>query len=106
MTPRDKVRAKERAQHRTDVLNRFKRIKGCVDCGYRANCDGLQFDHRPGTDGVKNVSSLVYSSWDVIKREMAKCDVRCCNCHSIRTHERRRAAVAELADAQGREPCG
>jgi len=57
----------------------------CVDCG---NNDprALQMDH---VRGVKrcNVASMRFHSMKSILKEIAKCDVRCANCHSIKTAE-------------------
>jgi hypothetical protein len=61
----------------------------CVDCGV-TDVRVLEFDHRPGTKKLDNVGSLVSSSysWKAVAREIAKCDVRCANCHRIVTYER------------------
>ena len=57
----------------------------CVDCG---NDDilVLDFDHMLGTK-TADVSILVSrgASWERIEREMAKCVVRCANCHRRKT---------------------
>ena len=56
----------------------------CVDCG-EANVDLLDFDHL--RDKRANVSTLTHVavSWDVLKREIQKCEVRCANCHRRKT---------------------
>ena len=66
------------ASYKTDV--------GCVDCGYNAHPAALDFDHRDGSEKKGNVSRMV--SLDRVKAEIAKCDVRCANCHRIKTYER------------------
>ena len=91
-----------RANKRRAVLNRFKRMKGCIDCGYKRDHRALEFDHLSGKRG-KTVAGCCYSSWAVIKREIAKCVVRCANCHAIATHERNqngrwRGRLGELAN--------
>ena len=59
--------------------------EGCVDCGNR-DIRVLDFDHvrAPKFDSV---SSMVRRglSVDVILAEIAKCEVRCKNCHAIAT---------------------
>lgn len=72
--------------------NRVKTILGCTDCGYRENPLALQFDHVRG-DKFKSVSTMVSECYSLsrIKEEIRKCEVRCANCHSIVTHERRKA---------------
>lgn len=61
---------------------------GCVDCG-NTDLRVLEFDHVRGEkiDGVLRVVARGYG-WDVIKAEIAKCEVRCKNCHAIQTYER------------------
>jgi hypothetical protein len=60
--------------------------KSCVDCGFD-NILALEFDHVRGEKRF-NVGTAVSSStrsWKTIKLEIDKCDIRCANCHRIRT---------------------
>ena len=54
----------------------------CVDCG-ETDVRVLEFDHEPGSVKVAEVTRLVMNagSWAVIEAEIAKCSVRCANCH-------------------------
>ena len=56
----------------------------CIDCG-ETNVDLLDFDHL--RDKRANVSTLTHVavSWDLVKREIQKCEVRCANCHRRKT---------------------
>src|SRR5439155_16799893 len=53
----------------------------CVDCG-EENIALLDFDHL--RDKTADVSSMIRdgASWELIAEEIAKCDVRCANCHA------------------------
>lgn len=57
----------------------------CVDCG-ETNVVVLEFDHVRGKK-FKGVSYLLDQdySWGKIQDEIDKCDVRCANCHRLRT---------------------
>lgn len=59
----------------------------CVDCG-EGDVRVLEFDHVRGTKEA-NISNLVREgwAWQRIVREIAKCEVRCANCHRRRTVE-------------------
>ena len=60
----------------------------CVDCG-EDDIVVLEFDHVRG-EKVAAVTTLVGSlePWARVAAEIAKCDVRCANCHRRRTAER------------------
>lgn len=80
--------------HRNQVdLRAYKLLRGCMDCGYDVNADALEFDHRVGEKRRDVVGALAYYD-EYLLGELAKCDVVCSNCHSIRTANRRREAIA------------
>lgn len=60
----------------------------CVDCG---SCDirVLEFDHVRG-EKVCNVSKLICGGQSMKRliEEVNKCEIRCRNCHIIKTYER------------------
>lgn len=59
----------------------------CVDCG-NSDIRVLEFDHVRG-EKYENISRMIQSSpWKAIEAEIAKCEVRCANCHRIQTIER------------------
>jgi hypothetical protein len=70
------------------ALEALKVQSGCVDCGWAEDGVALDFDHVTGTK-VMNVSTMIACrSWGAIMEEVAKCEVRCANCHRIRTRDR------------------
>ncbi len=90
-------------------INKYKLKKGCTDCGYNTHPKALCFDHVVREDKTElldasksgaNMSTLVcrITPTDKIKNrqyikdlfnEIRKCEVRCQNCHSIKTWEER-----------------
>ena len=61
---------------------------GCADCGF-SDIRALDFDHVRG-EKIDDVGALIRSgrSITLIKAEIAKCEVRCRNCHAIATMSR------------------
>jgi len=64
----------------------WKRTHPCVDCG-EADPVVLDFDHRDRKTKFKtlNIMSHRGASIETIKTEIAKCDIRCANCHRRKT---------------------
>lgn len=75
------------------ILNRYKVIKGCAECGFNAHPAALQFAHideatkyRVNGKPVQPSNMVHRYSWTTVKAEIAKCRVLCANCHMIETH--------------------
>ena len=60
----------------------------CIDCG-ETDIIVLEFDHI-GNDKEFNISDATRIGYGVkkLKAEIAKCEVRCANCHRKKTYER------------------
>jgi|ERR1035437_7606388 hypothetical protein len=69
----------------------YKMDKGCIDCGYNKHPEALDFDHLPEFEKKYGISGLARSNAhpDTLWAEIAKCEVRCTNCHRIMTYNRR-----------------
>ena len=70
-------------------LEAYLRTHPCIWCG-TTDIRVLEFDHRPDEPKRANVSAMVGMGlpWNRILEEIAKCDVRCANCHRIMTASR------------------
>jgi exonuclease III len=79
-------RKKNRKTLQEFVVNYFK-SNPCVDCGM-FNILVLEFDHTQGKK--ENVSHLMRQGCTLkrLKEEIELCEVRCCNCHRIKTLSR------------------
>lgn len=70
---------------RVPMINEIKLKSGCVDCGFNSHPEALQFDHRDPKEKSFAIAKNLTSSWQRLLDEIAKCDVRCANCHVIRS---------------------
>lgn len=77
---------KARAQLK-DVILEYLKEHPCVDCG-EGDPVVLEFDHRDGADKKFNLGEAMKMAFGVktVLAEIAKCDVRCANCHRRRTY--------------------
>lgn len=103
----NRVREENRAQ-----LEQFLLGHPCTECG-ETDLRVLDLDHDDPGDKLTEVGRLMASSlpWRRIEAEIAKCTVRCANCHRRRTAEqlgywrqaaelRRRGDMAAAAQAR------
>lgn len=60
---------------------------GCADCGI-TDRRVLNADHRDPLQKKGNASTAMRWNTGKVKRELAKCDAVCMNCHAIRTWTR------------------
>jgi 5-methylcytosine-specific restriction endonuclease McrA len=78
------MRRKRRlADERAAFLVEYFRTHPCVDCGERDPLV-LDFDHL-GEKTFSIARGLRDRSWATLLREIAKCEVRCANCHRRKT---------------------
>ena len=74
-------------KERREFIQKIKIQSGCVDCGIKDH-RVLDFDHVTN-DKQFNISNKIFLSKQKLLEEIAKCEVRCANCHRIVTSERR-----------------
>lgn len=78
-----------KASDRNRIIDEAK-AKPCMDCGRVFGPEQLDFDHVRDKK-FQNISELRNNgsvSLEMLKKELAKCDVVCVNCHRIRTRMR------------------
>jgi hypothetical protein len=86
MLSRKKInQSKARIRNRKFLLEYLK-SHPCIDCGER-NPIVLEFDHKATHKKEYTIANMTGSSYSLekIKAEVSKCDVRCANCHRIKT---------------------
>jgi len=69
----------------SDVMNKYKHLKGCSVCKNENRANALQFHHVNREDKSFTVAEMWRSSlnqWKKIKKEIRKCQVVCYSCHS------------------------
>lgn len=70
-----------------NFIRNFKENVPCVDCGAKYPYYVMDFDHLE--DKKFNISYLSATGRiGTLKKEMAKCEIVCANCHRKRTYER------------------
>lgn len=84
---RAKLKNKEIALAINLLIQELKNVP-CADCGQKFPYYAMDFDHVRGKK-IESVSGLKkFHSISKIKKEIAKCEVVCANCHRIRTFNR------------------
>lgn len=80
---------KERIRKLHDFVVEYYKSHPCVDCG-EMDYIVLEFDHVTG-DKKYNIARLIRDGYSLklVKEEIAKCEVRCANCHRRRTAKQR-----------------
>lgn len=80
-----KVRAAIDRPRNRRIISDHLRTHPCVDCG-ESDALVLEFDHRDPSEKAGDVGRIVHAGTvAALQAEMNKCDVRCGNCHRIKT---------------------
>lgn len=92
-----KTRAYKRNKQVTLEIREYirrEKDKPCQDCGFSYPYYVMDFDHRPGEKKLCDIARMAGSKvkLEKVKKEIAKCDIVCSNCHRIRTHNRNKTA--------------
>lgn len=80
------------ASRNADKIDVFVEVRsalssGCIDCGSK-DLRVLEFDHVRGSK-VDSIANMISNGTikHLVLDEIAKCEVRCKNCHAIKTYE-------------------
>lgn len=87
---RDSVaRQRKNNQAKSQAYVRSRLASGCVDCGME-DIRVLEFDHLDDFEKIDGVATMARKATSIktLEIEIAKCEVRCRNCHAIKTYER------------------
>jgi hypothetical protein len=95
-----KASRKSYLKHRTERLNKNKRIKEenykvindiksrpCADCGNTFPAPCMDFDHVRGLKRF-TIAQRMITPLSTLLKEIEKCDIVCSNCHRMRTVSR------------------
>jgi 5-methylcytosine-specific restriction endonuclease McrA len=77
-------------QHTSALVKRWKLRKGCQRCGFKAEHSvQLDIDHIVPKRAAGNDRQAINTSWckERLKKELARCQVLCANCHRLKTYE-------------------
>jgi hypothetical protein len=78
------AKAKAYIKRRQEVVYQYLLSHPCVDCG-ETNPVILEFDHVRGSKSFAPTTGPLSHNVNAMLAEIAKCDVRCTNCHKRRT---------------------
>ena len=90
MITRAKAASKQHIAQARRIV-RAAKDRPCADCDVQYPYYVMQFDHLPGEVKTFDIGAFG-SRWvsiTALRREIAKCEVVCANCHAERTHQRR-----------------
>ena len=102
-----------RKQEMVEEVARLKAKTPCTDCGRKHKPWKMQFDHVRGKK-IGNIAQLMRcGSPSKLRKEIAKCEIVCANCHADRTHRRNNGTLAHsgerrfcTAEVAGAKPAG
>jgi hypothetical protein len=95
-----KAGPRERRDRNVQWVYKQLRESACADCGIR---DPLVLEHDHIGEKRANVMALAWDEYslETLEREIAACEVRCCNCHRRRTATRRDDYRARAVTSNG-----
>lgn len=82
-TNKQKVAIRE-AKRRYNFKSKAAMLLGsvCNRCGFK-HLAALDFHHLDPTEKEFRVSDMISMSWEIVEKEILKCELLCKNCHAI-----------------------
>ena len=56
----------------------------CNECGWIGNIAAFEFHHKDKNEKSFQIGHVANKKWEVIKKELDKCNLLCSNCHQIK----------------------
>lgn len=69
--------------HKRNRVARYKMEKGCFNCGFCKHPAALEFHHLDKNIKDFNIGANTHMPWELLLKEIEKCQVLCSNCHAI-----------------------
>lgn len=82
-----RIYQKVRRAEQRRIIDEHKASHPCIDCG-ESDPICLDFDHRDPSKKDFSIfrTTAVCGTVEALLKEIAKCDIRCANCHRKKTH--------------------
>lgn len=74
----------------------------CQKCGWQGALPGYEFHHTAPNAKEFQIGNVANKSWEVIKRELEKCELLCACCHRIEHSKHDQALIDQAAKYKGR----
>jgi hypothetical protein len=81
---------KDAGKRKMQLIFNYLLAHPCIDC-QESDPMVLEFDHLFDKEDAPTYLAMTLRSDRHILKEIAKCEVRCANCHTRKTHERRQS---------------
>jgi len=82
-------RTNSNREKKKDIVRQIKESSPCVDCKIYYPYYVMHFDHLDSSQKIANVNTILQTkALQTALDEIAKCDIVCANCHSVRTWKR------------------
>jgi len=85
-----KRNTKRRVLENKKYIWSYLKAHSCVDCG-ETNPIVLEFDHKDPAFKSFTIGTVLngWRNFELLEEEVAKCDIRCSNCHKLKTAKQR-----------------